>query len=167
MVAISSVLLTLGSVASVLASPINQTSNALSLITRATSPGQGTHDGFFYSFWTDGKGSVTYNNEVNPSPILPRQNGKTYATSQLTLYAGWWQILRLLEQRQQLRRRQGLEPRSGPHRNLQRNLERRERELIRRALRLDSQPARRVLRRRDLRQLQPGICRIQEGHHHL
>ncbi|PVI05575.1 glycoside hydrolase family 11 protein [Periconia macrospinosa] len=64
MVAISSVLLALGSAASVLASPINTTSSALNLITRATSPGTGTHDGFFYSFWTDGKGSVTYNNEA-------------------------------------------------------------------------------------------------------
>jgi endo-1,4-beta-xylanase len=65
MVAFSSVLLALGSVASVLASPVNITEAAtLNLITRATSPGTGTHDGFFYSYWTDGKGSITYNNEV-------------------------------------------------------------------------------------------------------
>lgn len=66
MVAFSSVLLALGSVASVLASPVNLTDSAMvNLITRATSPGTGTHDGFFYSYWTDGKGSVTYNNEVS------------------------------------------------------------------------------------------------------
>ncbi|KAK4124087.1 glycoside hydrolase family 11 protein [Parathielavia appendiculata] len=29
---------------------------------RGIQPGQGTHDGFFYSFWTDGRGSVDYNN---------------------------------------------------------------------------------------------------------
>lgn len=65
MVAFSSVFLALGTAASVLASPVNFTS-PLSLIERGalTSPGTGTHDGFFYSFWTDGKGSVTYNNEV-------------------------------------------------------------------------------------------------------
>jgi endo-1,4-beta-xylanase len=34
------------------------------LETRATSPGQGTNNGYFYSFWTDGGGSVTYNNEA-------------------------------------------------------------------------------------------------------
>jgi hypothetical protein len=73
MVAFSSVLLALGSVASVLASPVNMTEGgALNLITRATSPGTGTHDGFFYSFWTDGQGQVTYNNEVSSKscPVL-------------------------------------------------------------------------------------------------
>jgi len=55
MVAFSSVVLALATAATTLASP-------LKLITEATPQGTGTHDGFFYSFWTDGQGSVTYNN---------------------------------------------------------------------------------------------------------
>ncbi|KAL1605224.1 hypothetical protein SLS60_004768 [Paraconiothyrium brasiliense] len=65
MVAFSSIFLALGTAASVLANPVNLTS-PLNLLERGvqTSPGTGTHDGFFYSFWTDGKGSVTYSNEA-------------------------------------------------------------------------------------------------------
>ncbi|KAI8949180.1 xylanase [Xylaria longipes] len=50
----STLLVALAAAAGVIASP-------LELVTR-TSPGTGTHNGFFYSFWTDGQGSVTYNN---------------------------------------------------------------------------------------------------------
>lgn len=32
------------------------------LSTRATQPGTGTSNGFYYSYWTDGGGSITYNN---------------------------------------------------------------------------------------------------------
>jgi endo-1,4-beta-xylanase len=67
MVAFSSVLLALGSVAAVLASPVNITErepNFLNLITRQTQPGTGTHNGFFYSYWTDGRGSIQYKNEA-------------------------------------------------------------------------------------------------------
>ena len=72
MVAFSSVFLALGTAASVLASPVNFTS-PLALLERGvqTSPGTGTHDGFFYSFWTDNQGQVTYNNEVcSPHPVI-------------------------------------------------------------------------------------------------
>ncbi|KAH8167171.1 hypothetical protein CIB48_g1075 [Xylaria polymorpha] len=50
----STLLVALAAAAGVIASPLD-------LITR-TSPGTGTNNGFFYSFWTDGQGSVTYNN---------------------------------------------------------------------------------------------------------
>ncbi|KAK0667695.1 family 11 putative glycoside hydrolase [Cercophora samala] len=55
MVSFTSIFTALAAAATVVASP-------LELALRGIQPGQGTHDGYFYSYWTDGKGSVDYNN---------------------------------------------------------------------------------------------------------
>jgi endo-1,4-beta-xylanase len=55
MVSFTSIFTALAAAATVVASP-------LELALRGIQPGQGTHDGYFYSYWTDGRGSVDYNN---------------------------------------------------------------------------------------------------------
>jgi endo-1,4-beta-xylanase len=47
------------SVTSVVASPLEMLKQHEA---RGIQPGVGTHNGFFYSYWTDGRGSVDYNN---------------------------------------------------------------------------------------------------------
>ncbi|KAI1364043.1 xylanase [Xylaria arbuscula] len=86
----STLLVTLAAAAGALASPLD-------LITR-TSPGTGTNNGFFYSFWTDGRGSVTYNNGAAGSYDVSWSNvgnfvaGKGWnpGASRVISYNGTW-----------------------------------------------------------------------------
>ncbi|KAL2174171.1 glycoside hydrolase family 11 protein [Thermothelomyces heterothallicus CBS 202.75] len=72
MVSMKAVLL-LGA-AGTLAFPFNATQFS-ELVARAGTPsGTGTHDGFYYSFWTDGGGNVNYENGPGGSYTVQWQN---------------------------------------------------------------------------------------------
>lgn len=67
MVSFTSLVVALAAATTALASP-------LELVKRGIQPGTGTHNGFFYSFWTDGGGSVDYNNGPRGSYTVSWRN---------------------------------------------------------------------------------------------
>ncbi|KAI1081014.1 glycoside hydrolase family 11 protein [Whalleya microplaca] len=87
----SSIIVALTAVAGAIASPLD-------LITRQTPAGTGTNNGFFYSFWTDGAGTVNYNNGAGGSYDVTWQNvgnfvaGKGWnpGSSRVITYNGTW-----------------------------------------------------------------------------
>ena len=64
MVSFKSFVVAATAVAGALAAPaFNETEGITMLSARAGTPSSaGTHDGYYYSWWTDGQGSATYNN---------------------------------------------------------------------------------------------------------
>ncbi|KAI8944545.1 concanavalin A-like lectin/glucanase domain-containing protein [Xylaria longipes] len=88
----------LGSVAlAIVAAASSVVASPLDLIKR-TSPGTGTNNGFFYSFWTDGQGSVTYNNGERGSYDVTWNNVNNFVagkgwlpgSSRVISYNGTW-----------------------------------------------------------------------------
>lgn len=89
MVAFKSLALGCAAIGSALAFPFNVTEmqemfKRDSELQPRTSPGTGTHDGYFYSFWTDGAGSINYENTQGGSYTVSWQNVGNYVAGK-----GW------------------------------------------------------------------------------
>ncbi|KAH7130456.1 endo-1,4-betaxylanase [Dendryphion nanum] len=80
MVAFSSFLIACSAVASVIAIPATPVKReAVDLQVRAGTPSStGTHNGFFYSFWTDGGSDVTYTNEAGGAYSVNWKSGGNF-----------------------------------------------------------------------------------------
>ncbi|RYP67525.1 hypothetical protein DL769_005737 [Monosporascus sp. CRB-8-3] len=96
----STLLLALSAVAGVFASPLELIQRSEEQAEKRGIPaGQGTHDGFFYSYWTDNQGYVDYNNGARGSYSVTWQNvgnfvgGKGWnpgSGSRNVTYSGQW-----------------------------------------------------------------------------
>ncbi|KAJ4413932.1 hypothetical protein N0V82_008237 [Gnomoniopsis sp. IMI 355080] len=90
--------LTLAAATCVAAVPFNGVGARVQPVQRQTATGQGTSNGFFYSNWNDGSGSVTYNNGAAGQYSVSWQNagnlvvGKGWATGteEPITYTGTW-----------------------------------------------------------------------------